>query len=81
MWLQQCYSRACELYGIEIEKTENDLLEGFKSGYNTENFRVKTYPRPHEERKLSVGLNQVHSKDIKSFVIKSRTKLQSPLSE
>lgn len=80
-WLQQCYHRACEVYHIEVEKTENDILEGYKAGYSTENYRIQSYVKPRKEQLLCAGLIKVHQKDIKSFLIKSRTKLQSPLSE
>lgn len=80
-WLQQCYHRACEVYSIDAEKTENDFLEGYKSGYTKDDFRVQMYNKPPMQRDVCDGLKIVHSKKIYPFVIKSRSKLQSPLSE
>lgn len=79
-WLQQCYLRACEVYSIDPEKTESDL-EGYKSGYSKEDYRIQTYMKPKQDLDLCTRLKMVHSKKIQSFVLKSRSKLQSPTSE
>ena len=84
-WLQQCYQSACEVYSVDPEKTENDFVEGYKSGYTKENYRVQPYNRALEqtdgETDVCAGLKRVHSKNIHPFVVKRRAKLQSPLSE
>lgn len=68
------------MYSIDPEKTESDL-EGYKAGYVRDNYRVQTYGRALGNRDVCTGLKAVHKKQIQSFIIKSRTKLQSPASE
>ncbi len=80
MWLQSCYMKACEVYSIDPEKTEGDL-EGYKSGYSKEDYRIQTYHKPKEDLDVCTRLKAVHSKNIQPFTIQSRTKLQSPSSE
>lgn len=79
-WLQQCYHRACEIYSIDPEKTESDLM-GYKSGYTKEDFRIQPYNKSHEKMNICEGLKKVHVKDIQPFALTYRTKLQSSSSE
>ena len=94
MWLQKCYLKACEVYSIDPEKSEGDL-EGYKSGYSKEDFRVQSFLKPDaaganipanlnqqiQEMDMCSKLKIVHAKNIQPFTITSRMKLQSTTSE
>ncbi len=68
------------MYSIDPEKTDSDL-EGYNVGYVKENYRLQTYARALGNRDICAGLKSVHKKNIQTFVLKSRKKLQSPASE
>jgi hypothetical protein len=79
-WLQQCYQSACDTYQLDSQFEESDW-EGYRSGYSKEDYRIQVYEKPQPERSVCNSLRTVHSKGVYSAIIKSRTKLQAPISE
>nr|QIA61846.1 nitric-oxide synthase [Halichondria panicea] len=74
-WLKQCYQEACAAYSLEQHLDDSDL-EGYKTGYSSEKFRVMKYDNARPIRDECIGLRAVHSKDVYPAVLKSRVKLQ-----
>jgi len=62
MWLQKCYLKSCEVYSIDPQQSEGDV-EGYKSGYSKENFRVQSFLKPDAAgsnmKAVTANLNQL----------------------